>query len=234
MVPGRVADTVVWPSPSGAAPLLAMCPTDADRARSSKLGSRLLGAPRDHLQAAWETSFDTIVVVDADRRYRRVNPAAEELLAAPAEEIIDCRIDDFTPPELHGVLRRLWVDFERRGSLHSPYESPYEMLRADGTRDLVEFRAVNHRGCGERLIVARRAVARPSTHDGAHVARRLTAREREILQLAADVGSIKAIAEILVLSPGTVKSHFEHVYAKLGVRDRASAVAEGLRSGLIE
>ena len=41
------------------------------------------------------------------------------------------------------------------------------------------------------------------------------------------------IAERLVLSPATVKTHFEHVYEKLGVGDRAAAVAHGLRVGLI-
>ena len=36
------------------------------------------------------------------------------------------------------------------------------------------------------------------------------------------------------MSPATVKSHFEHIYAKLGVSDRAAAVAYALRNGLIE
>lgn len=182
----------------------------------------------DQMRKAWETCFDTIVVVDAERRYRRVNPAAEELFAASADEILACRIDDFTPPELHGVLQRLWGDLERHGSLHSPYE----MLRADGTRSLVEVRAVNDCGRGERLIVAREAVRRRLRAPAASDAR-LTPREREILQRAADGGSTRGIAEILVVSPGTVKTHFEHLYEKLGVRDRASAVAEGIRRGLI-
>ena len=41
------------------------------------------------------------------------------------------------------------------------------------------------------------------------------------------------IAAMLVLSPGTVKTHFRHIYEKLGVRDRAAAVADALRSGVI-
>jgi PAS domain S-box-containing protein len=62
----------------------------------------------------------------------------------------------------------------------------------------------------------------------------LTAREREILQLAAQGMSTKAIARHLTLSPLTVKTHFENVYAKWGAPDRASAVAKALREGLIE
>ena len=63
---------------------------------------------------------------------------------------------------------------------------------------------------------------------------RLTPREHEILQLAAQGRSGRRIAEELVVSDSTVKTHFEHIYEKLGVRDRAAAVAEALRQGLIE
>src|SRR5438132_281927 len=62
----------------------------------------------------------------------------------------------------------------------------------------------------------------------------LTAREREVLQLAAGGNSTRKIAELLGLRPSTVKTHFEHVYDKLGTHDRVSAVAECLRGGLIE
>jgi DNA-binding CsgD family transcriptional regulator len=62
----------------------------------------------------------------------------------------------------------------------------------------------------------------------------LTCRELEILQLAAHGVSGPAIAERLVISPGTVKTHFQHIYAKFECCDRASAVAHALRRGLIE
>jgi PAS domain S-box-containing protein len=62
----------------------------------------------------------------------------------------------------------------------------------------------------------------------------LTPRELEVLQLAAQGLSGPEIAGLLVLSPATVKSHLEHVRTKLGVSDRASAVAYALREGLID
>ena len=62
----------------------------------------------------------------------------------------------------------------------------------------------------------------------------LTAREIEVLQLAARGLSGPEVAARLVVSPTTVKTHFEHIYGKLGVGDRASAVAKALRLGLIE
>ena len=52
-------------------------------------------------------------------------------------------------------------------------------------------------------------------------------------RLAAEGLSGPGIAERLVLSPATVKTHFEHIYEKLGVGDRAAAVAQALRTGLI-
>lgn len=61
----------------------------------------------------------------------------------------------------------------------------------------------------------------------------LTIREREVLQLAAEGVAGPGIAERLVLSPATVKTHFEHIYGKLGVHDRAGAVARAMRLGLI-
>jgi DNA-binding CsgD family transcriptional regulator len=61
----------------------------------------------------------------------------------------------------------------------------------------------------------------------------LTARERELLQLAADGLSGPQIARRLNLSPATVKTHFENIYAKYAVGDRVAAVAKAMRAGLI-
>jgi DNA-binding NarL/FixJ family response regulator len=62
----------------------------------------------------------------------------------------------------------------------------------------------------------------------------LTARELEVLQLAARGNSGPEIAARLFVSPATVKTHFENIYAKLHVSDRAAAVAYALRMGLID
>jgi DNA-binding CsgD family transcriptional regulator len=62
----------------------------------------------------------------------------------------------------------------------------------------------------------------------------LTARQLEILRLASRGLSTLAIAEDLAISRATAKSHFEHIYERLAVSDRAAAVAHALREGLIE
>jgi DNA-binding CsgD family transcriptional regulator len=61
----------------------------------------------------------------------------------------------------------------------------------------------------------------------------ITGRQVEILELAAQGLSRDQIAEQLVLSPSTVKTHFENLYTRLGVSNRAAAVAEAIRRGLV-
>jgi two-component system, NarL family, nitrate/nitrite response regulator NarL len=61
----------------------------------------------------------------------------------------------------------------------------------------------------------------------------LSSRELQVLQLSATGYARRQIATEIQVSEATVKTHFEHIYRKLGVADRASAVAEGLRNGLI-
>lgn len=62
----------------------------------------------------------------------------------------------------------------------------------------------------------------------------LTERERQVLQGFARGLSIPALAGELFLGASTVKTHAQHLYEKLGVSDRAAAVAEGMRRGLLE
>jgi two-component system nitrate/nitrite response regulator NarL len=62
----------------------------------------------------------------------------------------------------------------------------------------------------------------------------LSPREQEVLRLIAEGGSAPAIARELHLSPSTIKTHLQSLYEKLGVSDRAAAVAVAMRSGLLE
>jgi two-component system, NarL family, nitrate/nitrite response regulator NarL len=62
----------------------------------------------------------------------------------------------------------------------------------------------------------------------------LTQREQEILKLIAAGKSLPEIAKELYLGVTTVKTHVQHLYEKLGVSDRAAAVASAMRRGLIE
>jgi two-component system nitrate/nitrite response regulator NarL len=68
---------------------------------------------------------------------------------------------------------------------------------------------------------------------GAIAQDRLTDREREILTRMAEGSSAPRIAGELYLSTATIKTHQHNIYEKLGVSDRAAAVAEAIRRGLI-
>lgn len=62
----------------------------------------------------------------------------------------------------------------------------------------------------------------------------LSPREAEIITLIADGLSVPDIAGRLHLAPTTVRTHVQNLYAKLGVSDRAAAVAEAMRRRLVE
>lgn len=61
----------------------------------------------------------------------------------------------------------------------------------------------------------------------------LTDREVEVLRHAARDLSRREIAETLVVSESTVRSHIEHIYAKLGVSTRVGAVMFAMENDLL-
>lgn len=103
-------------------------------------------------------------------------------------------------------------------------------------------RAVRAVHAGEALLspIATRALIetylRPRAAGSPEAIRQLdglTAREREVLALVARGDSNAEIAEALVISPLTAKTHVNRVMAKLGARDRAQLVIVGYESGLV-
>lgn len=77
------------------------------------------------------------------------------------------------------------------------------------------------------------AVAREIRRRSGDLERLLTPREDEILRLTAEGMSAPDIARRLHLGATTVKTHLQRVYEKLGVSDRAAAVAEAMRRGIL-
>lgn len=96
-----------------------------------------------------------------------------------------------------------------------------ELLRA--VHDAAEGRAVLAPSVASRLV---NRVRTPE-------ANQLSPRELEVLALVADGTTNKRAAGELHLSEATVKSHLLTIYSKLDVNDRAAAVAEGFRRGLL-
>ncbi|MGK5677900.1 response regulator [Actinoplanes sp. URMC 104] len=105
-------------------------------------------------------------------------------------------------------------------------------LLKDASRDEL-FRAVEAAHRGESVLSP--AVAGRLMGNLRSPAREpLSQRELEVLALIARGHSNKEAAGRLFISEATVKTHLLHAYAKLGVRDRAAAVAVAFERGLLQ
>jgi DNA-binding NarL/FixJ family response regulator len=93
-------------------------------------------------------------------------------------------------------------------------------------RAAAEGRTVLSPAVASRLVSAVRSPGAPGNEP-------LSAREREVLALVAKGTSNREIARVLFISEATVKTHLTHLYAKLGVNDRAAAVAVAYDRGIL-
>lgn len=113
-------------------------------------------------------------------------------------------------------------------------------LLKDVTADTL-FDAVRVVAAGDALLaptVTRRLVSefarlRPTVPSDPDALSELTPREIEVLRLVAEGLSNGEIAERLVVSDETVKTHVSRILGKLGVRDRTQAVVVAYESGLV-
>jgi len=104
---------------------------------------------------------------------------------------------------------------------------------ADAVRAVAAGDALLAPGITRRLI--EEYVRRPPPGAGPPAAlAELTARELEVLKLVARGLSNGQIAATLVVSEATVKTHLNHILAKLGLRDRVQAVVLAYESGLVQ
>lgn len=78
-----------------------------------------------------------------------------------------------------------------------------------------------------------RRLAQATPGDDAALIEPLTPREQQVLRLLMQGKTNREIARELVISPGTVKVHVEHIIAKLGVSDRTQAAVRALELGLV-
>jgi DNA-binding NarL/FixJ family response regulator len=106
----------------------------------------------------------------------------------------------------------------------APPAELFRAVRAAASGDAVLAPAV-----ATRLVGQLRAPGTPATPSPEPI----SARELEVLELVARGASNREAAEQLFISEATVKTHLIHIYSKLGVNDRAAAVAEAFNRGLM-
>ena len=187
------------------------------------------------------------------RRHRGIGPVRgfatldEALPAIRAEPPSVVLLDLSAAPQAGiGLVRELAASPDTRVVVLSGDRTPetvYEALQAGAagyvTKDLDEAglrHAVLAAANGE-LVLPRQlqqAVMEHIRRLPLNATPQLTARERQILELVADGYSTPAIASRLSVSPATIKAHLASLYEKLGVSDRAAAVAQGIRRGIID
>ena len=85
----------------------------------------------------------------------------------------------------------------------------------------------------QRLLVRTNHPLPPSATGDPGTESGLTRRERQVLALLADGLNQAQIAQRLVISPHTVATHIQRILVKLGVHNRAQAVALAMRDGLV-
>ncbi|MEA2149872.1 MAG: two-component system, NarL family, nitrate/nitrite response regulator NarL [Solirubrobacteraceae bacterium] len=176
-------------------------------------------------------------------------PDGRRALAAVREKEPDVALLDMRMPQLDGMQvlnavvregRRTRVVFL---SAHTDGNTVYAAVGA-GAAGYLSKEARAEAVCAAIAVVAEGGTALPGDmQDGiaaeiraraADAGPMLTLREQEVLRLVADGCSAPEVAARLHVSRGTVKTHLQNLYRRLGVSDRAAAVAEAMRRGLLE
>ncbi|HWS52309.1 MAG TPA: response regulator transcription factor [Microbacterium sp.] len=182
-----------------------------------------------------------------DTRFDVVGEAADgaEAVALARTLSPDVVLMDLRMPRMDGVtaIKRLAeIGLPASVLVLTTYDTDSEVLpaiEAGATGYLLKdapgdelMRAVEAAARGEAVLspaVAMRLMGRVRAPDSP-----LSARELEVLRLIAVGATNREAAARLFISEATVKSHILHIFTKLGVSDRAAAVAVGFQRGLLE
>lgn len=175
-----------------------------------------------------------MLIVERARRVVDANCAARLALRLSLAELRTYGIGDLTPPEMLDELDRAWAQLLQTGCI----AGDYQVAGPDGSQLHVVYCATANLLPGLHLIAFAPAVwpddeLAAVTSEASVATMRLTRRELEVLELAADGGETRQLAEQLAVSPATVRTHLKNIYAKLEASNRTAAVVKAMRLGLI-
>jgi DNA-binding CsgD family transcriptional regulator len=128
------------------------------------------------------------------------------------------------------VSRRKLTSTRVYSEVLHPFGAEYQMKLAFASPTSISrgfvFERSDHRFTDrERDVVLLLAPHLSDVYRRIRLLRRITGREREILELVAGGFTNREVARQLDISPGTVRAHLEHVFSKLNVGTRTAAVA---------
>jgi two-component system, NarL family, nitrate/nitrite response regulator NarL len=164
---------------------------------------------------------------------------------SPEVAVLDIRMPGLDGTQVLSAMRRDGLETEVL--FLSAFMEPELAYRtvASGARGYLSKESSRHEVCEAIVTIARGGTALAAEAQ-AGLAReiqerertggppQLTDREQEVLNFVAQGLSAPDIGKQIHLSTTTVKSHLHSLYEKLGVSDRAAAVAEAMRRGLLE
>ena len=194
---------------------------------------------------------EIVTYCELDWKRRRVTYEAGQLAWARDPDVEDgywelvhqhavceyfARTGDFRPRGMSDLLPpREWRSRELYNAVFRPYQYELEVRipssRTGDTRTFLFHAQERDFGARDRLVLEllrphlERVVDRFERSTALEADLPLTRREREILEWVERGRTNAEIAEVLWLSPGTVRKHLENAYGKLGVRTRTAAVA---------
>jgi two-component system, NarL family, nitrate/nitrite response regulator NarL len=196
----------------------------------------------------YRAALEEAIKSSGELRLVAVASHGREALEAILEHRPEVALLDMRMPELDGqaVVRRLVaLELDTRVLFISEYHDGELVLDAlaTGASGYLAKSATAEEICAAVCQVAAGECVLPSdignglvsairerTYSGVQ----LSEREQTVLQLIAEGNTARLIARRLHLAVPTVKTHTKNLYAKLGVSDRGSAVAEAMRRGLVE
>ena len=192
---------------------------------------------RDGLRRAFESDPEFEVVGEAAAVAEAVALAAE---LSPDVVVMDVRLPDGSGLDATRKIRARRPDVGIVVlTMYAGDQQMFDALESGASAFVAKSAPAD-----EVVNAARHAAAAPANFSAADLAGamrrrldpqgpRLSAREREILQLLSDGIAIPAIAKQLFISESTAKTHVSKLYEKLGAANRAQALMAAVRAGLI-
>jgi PAS domain S-box-containing protein len=156
-----------------------------------------MGSPSETWRAlAFDETFDSVIVVDDERRCVDANAAACTLFGVPRDELLGRRIDEFAPVPPPSFLPEAWRAFLERG-----YDAgEFPLTRPNGMHSLVEYRARASVVPGKHVSVLRDVTARVTLHDSERAHRFLA---DAVVALAESLDEMETVYNVAKLTIGS-------------------------------